>query len=262
VLELVAEQISVTLGSADVLHNVSVTLPRGRITALVGPNGSGKSTVLRALTRQLPVDRGVVRLDGRAISDFSARDFARKVAYLPQTVLSPPGMTVGELVACGRYPHQGIWRVPNKADDAAVDAALQVTGMVAFRDRLLNALSGGERQRAHIAVALAQEAEILLLDEPTTYLDIRHQIEILDLIRTLNRRQGLTVGWILHDLNQALAYSDEIVLLSAGRVVASGTPHAVLTPETIERVFGTTMVVLAHPQSGLPICVPAHVPAE
>lgn len=246
----------VTLGGRPILEGVSVDIPRGRVTAILGPNGSGKSTLLRGLSHLVPPTAGTVMLEGREIARMTPRERAVSLAVLPQVQAAAAGMTVRELVAHGRYPHRGLLGRLRAEDRAAIDWALHITGLEPFRDRLVDTLSGGERQRAWIAMALAQRTGILLLDEPTTYLDVRHQLEVLALARRLNREHGLTVVWVLHDLNQAAAYSDHIVLVHDGRIAGEGAPEDVLTPDTIRRVFGVDMMVMPHPRTGFPICLP------
>ncbi|HET9015762.1 MAG TPA: ABC transporter ATP-binding protein [Thermomicrobiaceae bacterium] len=248
--------LSAGYGSRLVLEQLSLDLERGSVTALVGPNGSGKSTVLKALARMLRPRHGAVYLDGRDISRLPTREVARRLAILPQAPSAPEELTVAELVEQGRYPHVGPLRLFDDADRAAIARALVETGMTEFRERPLDSLSGGERQRAWIALALAQETPILLLDEPTTYLDIGHQFEVLDLIRRLNLEQGMTIVLVLHDLNQAARFSHRMVVFEAGRIVADGTPAGVLTPELLARVFHVQAHVVPHPEDGAPVCLP------
>ena len=248
--------LAVGYGSRLVFEQLSLSIERGSITGLVGPNGSGKSTVLKALARMLRPRHGAVYLDGRDISRLPTREVARRLAILPQAPSAPEELTVAELVEQGRYPHVGPLRLLDDADRAAIERALDETGMTEFRERPLDSLSGGERQRAWIALALAQETPILLLDEPTTYLDIGHQFEVLDLIRRLNLAQGMTIVLVLHDLNQAARFSRRMVVLEAGRIVADGAPAAVLTPELLARVFHVQAQVIPHPEDGTPVCLP------
>jgi iron complex transport system ATP-binding protein len=248
--------LSAGYGSRLVLEQLSLSIERGSITALVGPNGSGKSTMLKALARLLRPRHGAVYLDGRDISRLPTREVARRLAILPQAPSAPEELTVAELVEQGRYPHAGPLRLFDAADHAAVARALAATNMTEFRARPLDRLSGGERQRAWIALALAQETPILLLDEPTTYLDIGHQFDVLDLIRRLNRAQGLTIVLVLHDLNQAARFSGRMVVFEDGGIVADGTPAAVLTPELLASVFHVHAHVVPHPEDGSPVCLP------
>lgn len=257
---LAAERVSLRYGARAVLSDVSVAFRRGAVTALCGPNGSGKSTLLRALCGLAPISGGRVLLDGAPATGLAPRALAQRLAILPQTPEVPAGITVRELVGFGRHPHLGLLRRPGPEDRAAVDWALEKAALTPLADRPVALLSGGERQRAWIAMTLAQRTDILLLDEPTTYLDIRHQHDVLTLIRRLNREEGLTVVWVLHDLNQAAAYSDALVLLRDGAVIADGAPDAVLTPDSLKQVFDLDVVLARHPLSGALLCLPADLP--
>lgn len=254
---LEARSVSVAFGGAAVLRDISTVVPKGRIVALIGPNGSGKSTLLRALSRLIEPHWGAVLLDGTSISRLSSREVARQMALLPQGAEVPEGITVEELVSYGRYPHRGPLRRLRTQDHDAITWALASTGLEAYRRRLVDSLSGGERQRAWVAMALAQRTGLLLLDEPTTYLDLRHQLEILRLIRELNRDHGLTVVWVLHDLNQAMAFSDLVTIMASGQIVGHGAAQEVLTPDTVRRVFGIDAIILPHPNTGHPVLIPA-----
>jgi iron-chelate-transporting ATPase len=236
-----AERISVQLGQRPVLHDLSVAFQAGCITALCGPNGCGKSTLLRTLGGLLKPAAGAVWLDGQPLHRYAPRERARRLAMLAQNPLVPEGMQVEELVATGRYCHTGIAARPGPDDLAAIEAAIERTQLQALRKRDLSQLSGGERQRAFIAMALAQGGRVVLLDEPTTFLDIHHQVEVLRLIRDLARDIGLTVVWVLHDLNQAAAFSDEMILMKAGTLHARGLPETILQPAVLEPVFDTPM---------------------
>ncbi len=238
------------------IQDLELELTPGKITAIIGPNGSGKTTLLRMLARLLDPDQGTVYLDGRAIATMPTREVARRLAILPQSSIPPDGVTVEELVAYGRHPHRGLLKATSQEDREAIAWALDATGMTGFVDRDVASLSGGERQRAWIAMALAQDTDILLLDEPTTFLDIRYQVEVLGLVRSLNRRHGLTVGWVLHDLNQAAAYSDRMALMADGRIAAQGTPEQALTADTLEEVFGVPITITEHPAAGTPFVIP------
>lgn len=253
---LEAAAVSAGYGRSLVLDELSLSIVRGAITTLVGPNGSGKSTVLKALARMLHPRHGAVYLDGRDISRLPTRDVARRLAILPQSPSAPEELTVAELVEQGRYPHVGALRLFDDADHAAIARALAETRMTEFVGRPLDSLSGGERQRAWIALALAQETPILLLDEPTTYLDIGHQFEVLDLIRRLNVDQGMTIVMVLHDLNQAARFSHRMVVFDEGGIVADGVPAAVLTPELLARVFHVRAHVVRQPGDDAPVCIP------
>ncbi|CUJ67479.1 ABC transporter ATP-binding protein [Achromobacter dolens] len=241
---------------SPVCQGLDLDIPAGRITVILGPNGCGKSTLLRGLARLLAPQAGRVELEGKALQRYGARELAVRLSLLPQAPQAPDGIRVRELVARGRYPHQTFWRPWCAADDDAVLQALAQTGLAALADRPVHTLSGGQRQRAWLAFALAQNAPVMLLDEPTTYLDIAHQADVLDLCRRLNRQQGKTLVMVLHDLNQAARYADHIIALRDGKVEACGPPVDVLTPQRVQRLFGIRCVVTADPVSGTPLVVP------
>lgn len=245
------------LGGRAVLQGVDLALPSGCVTALIGPNGSGKSTLLRSLAGLLPPAAGSVELEGRPLAALTPRQLARQLAYLPQNPPLPAGMTVRELAGLGRFPHLGLFARPRGEDRAAVDGAIAATGLAALAEVEVARLSGGERQRAWIAMALAQGSPILLLDEPTSFLDLGHQMEVLELVRRLNRESGLTVLWVLHDLNQAAAYSDRLVLLRGGRLVAAGAPAEVLSAASIRESFGLEVLPVTPPGARSPWWLPA-----
>lgn len=242
-------------GRRQVLNGLDVSFPAGGFTVIVGPNACGKSTLLRSLARLHRPSAGSVLLDGRAISGLPPRALARRLGVLPQSAEAPEGITVAELVSCGRHPHQSLFRQWSEADEEAVRAALSAAGIADLASRFVHELSGGQRQKTWIAMALAQETEILLLDEPTTFLDIAHQIEILELCRALNRR-GKTLVAVLHDLNQACRYATQLVAMRDGEILAQGEPAAIVTEELIERVFGLACMVIDDPVTGTPMIVP------
>nr|WP_153102363.1 ABC transporter ATP-binding protein [Paraburkholderia hayleyella] len=249
-----------TVGYQDhvVLDELDIALRAGRVTALCGPNGCGKSTLLRTLAGLQPVRHGTVTVAGVPLASYRRRELARTLTLLSQFNQIPAGLSVRELVAYGRYAHRGWLRGLAEEDRHAVDDALAASGLADDAERDVAALSGGERQRAWIALALAQRAPIVLLDEPTTYLDVHHQLDILSELRRLNRERGLTIVWVLHDLNQAAEFSDEMVLLRAGKIIAQGSPDVIINPAPLEATFGVPMLRMAHPQTGAPMCVPAH----
>ena len=258
-----AQAVSVRLGRSPALNDVTLSIPRGTVTAIIGPNGSGKSTLLRALARLLRPETGSVLLDGAAIARMSPGQVARQIATLPQSPGSIQGMTVQELVEQGRYPHTGLLRMLSDRDHAAVERALELTSSSRFRHRLLESLSGGERQRVWIALALAQEPRILLLDEPTTFLDINHQIQVLKLIQGLNREHGLTVVMALHDLNHASQYAERLVVLHGGRIVEEGPPSVVIREDVLASVFNVQAHISVSPIDGALLCYPyAALPGE
>lgn len=247
----------VSLGYDDktIVSDLDVAIPDGSFTVLVGPNGCGKSTLLRGLARLLKPMGGAVLLDGKAISEQPTKQVARQIGLLPQTAVVPDGVAVSELVARGRYPHQNMFRQATKQDKDAVARAMEVTNTADLADRAVDELSGGQRQRVWVAMALAQETPILLLDEPTTYLDIAHQIELLDLFAALNA-EGATMVAVLHDLNHAARYATHLVAMKAGQKIAEGTPEEIVTAENVERVFGLRCVVIPDPLTGSPMVVP------
>ena len=250
------EQVSAGYKQRMVLDGLDLGLQQGTITAIVGPNGSGKSTVIRAMARLLPARSGVVLLDGQDIRSFGSRGIARLVSVLPQSPSSPPGLTVRELVELGRFPHTGLFGRLGAEGTLAVESALTLTGLTDFAERPVDELSGGERQRAWIALALAQGAGTLLLDEPTTFLDVRHQFEVLDLVASLCTNRGITVLMVLHDLVHAANYADRVVVVDGGRIVADGAPSAVLTVELMQTVFGVAAKFFTNPETGRTICLP------
>ncbi len=257
---LEARALAVAYDDRVVVDGLDLRVPAGRITAIVGANGCGKSTLLRALARLVAPRGGAVLLDGRAIGELPSKAVARRLGLLPQSPSAPEGLTVEELVARGRYPHQGLFRQWSADDEAAVTEALAATGTTDLRARPLDELSGGQRQRAWIAMALAQRTEVLLLDEPTTYLDLAHQVDVLDLLDGLVADRGRTVVMVLHDLNQACRYADVLVALRDGRVHAAGAPGDVVDAAFVREVFGLDARVVDDPVTGTPLCLPLATP--
>jgi iron complex transport system ATP-binding protein len=249
---------ALTLAYEDrtVVHDLDLAVPDGRVTVIVGPNACGKSTTLRALGRLLKPRSGSVLLDGEALTRLPTKKIAQQIGLLPQTPVAPEAITVADLVARGRQPHQHWWQQWSDADERAVTEAMERTDVAALADRSVDELSGGQRQRVWIAMALAQETELLLLDEPTTYLDIAHQVEVLDLVRQLNHDKDRTVVLVLHDLNQAARYADHLVAMKSGRIVAEGPPAEVVTADLVREVFGLDCVVVPDPVTGSPLIVP------
>ncbi|MGW6458139.1 ABC transporter ATP-binding protein [Streptomyces sp. NPDC055078] len=254
--ELRADGLRLAYDSRVVVENLDVVVPPGRITAIVGANACGKSTLLRALARLLVPKAGSVRLDGRSVHSIPTRELAQRLGILPQSPVAPEGLTVIDLVGRGRSPHQTWWRQWSGTDERAVHDALHATAMTDLADRPVDELSGGQRQRAWIAMAVAQGTPVLLLDEPTTYLDLAHQIDVLDLITDLNRHESRTVVMVLHDLNQACRYADHVIAMKSGRIVAEGDPGDVITAAMVEEVFGLRCRVAADPVSGTPMIIP------
>ncbi|WP_127502744.1 ABC transporter ATP-binding protein [Actinoplanes solisilvae] len=255
-MKLIARDLSAGYGPRSVFENLGVELPAGAFTVIVGPNACGKSTLLRTLARLLPVRHGSVLLDGADIHSLPTREVARRLGVLPQSPLVPEGVTVRDLVGRGRQPHQSWWRQWSDQDSAAVHEAMGQAGVGDLATRAVDQLSGGQRQRVWIAMTLAQQTEALLLDEPTTFLDLAHQVEVLDLLGRM-RDDGRTVVAVLHDLNQAARYADHLVAMRDGRVVASGAPREIVTAELVRNVFGLDCVVVPCPVTGAPLVVPA-----
>jgi len=254
-MSLRADNLRVGYGERDVLQGVDVPLPEGQITAIVGANACGKSTLLRTFARLLKPTSGAVLLDGAEIAHTPTREVAKRLGFLPQSPVPPEGLTVEDLVHRGRFPHQKLGRRTSGEDKARVEWALHATGVHDLRDRPLDRLSGGQRQRAWIAMALAQDTPILLLDEPTTYLDLAHQLEVLDLLVDLNEH-GRTIGIVLHDLNHACRYAHHLVALKSGHVHAAGAPQAIVDEVLVKQVFGLDSRVIPDPITGTPMCVP------
>ncbi len=240
-----------------VLDGLDLDLPADAFTVIVGPNACGKSTLLRTLARLLTPRRGTVLLDGAAIRELPTREVARRLGVLPQSPLVPEGVTVADLVGRGRQPYQRWWRQWSEQDGAAVDQAMRLADVADLADRPVDTLSGGQRQRVWIAMTLAQDTEALLLDEPTTFLDLAHQVEVLDLLHRLRTERGRTVVAVLHDLNQAARYADHLIAMRAGAVVAAGPPRAILTTDLVREVFGLDCLVVPCPVTGAPLVVPA-----
>ena len=254
--ELRAEGLALGYGQLDVIRDLDLVIPDGRITMIVGANASGKSTLLRGLARLLRPRGGAVILDGRSVHDMKSADVAKVLGLLPQAPVAPDGITVGDLVGRGRYPHQGWFRRWKPEDDEAVAGALEATGTADLVDRDIAELSGGQRQRVWVAMALAQDTDLLLLDEPTAHLDINHQVELLDLLTDLNRIAGKTIVVVLHDLNLACRYADHIIAMKDGAILAQGPPREVITATTVTEVFGVECEVVPDPLSTTPMIVP------
>jgi len=253
---LTVEKLWARYGATDILHGLDLQVPFGQITVIVGANACGKSTLLRAMSRLITPHSGQVLLDGKAIHQTPPRQLARTLGLLPQSPIAPEGIAVADLVSRGRHPHQGLFSRWTRQDDEAVENALLATRTSELAERPIEELSGGQRQRVWIAMALAQQTDILLLDEPTTFLDINHQIEVLDLLTDLNRSRGTTIVMVLHDINLAARYADCLVAITKGQVHAMGTPHQVVTQDTIRKVFGVQSQIITDPISGRPIMLP------
>lgn len=248
--------LTVSYGAATIIDGLALDVPRGGVTTIVGPNGCGKSTLLRAVAGLIPRERGEVVLDGRNTAEMKRREIARTLAVLPQTPVAPDGLTVRDLVGRGRHPHQTWLRQASEKDSAMVDEVMELTQVAEFAERPLERLSGGQRQRAWIAMVLAQDTPLVLLDEPTTYLDLSHSVELLALIRRLADDMGRTVVMVLHDLNLAARFSDQLVVMKGGEVQAAGTPAEVVSEQLLAEVFSLPAVVAEDPVAGGPLIVP------
>lgn len=254
-VRLLTDDLSIGYGERLIVKNLSVDIPDKKITTIIGSNGCGKSTLLKAITRIIPHQSGTVLLDGKNISKEKTKTLAKKMAILPQAPESTSGLTVGELVSYGRFPYQNGFGRLTKKDYDVIDWALEVTGTIDFKFRPIDALSGGQRQRVWIAMALAQETEIIFLDEPTTYLDMAHQLEVLELLQKLNREQARTIIMVLHDLNQASRFADYIIALKDGEIVKAGACEEVITPDVLKDVFQIDAVIGRDPRTNKPMCI-------
>ncbi len=250
-----AEKLVIAYEKTAIIQTLNMQIPQGKITALIGPNGSGKSTVLKALGRILRPQSGLVYLNGQDIRSLSTQAVARKMAILPQCPLAPGGVTVSELVAYGRFPHQQGFGNQSSEDRRIIAWSLAVTGLEALAGRFVDTLSGGQRQRVWIAMALAQQTELILLDEPTTYLDLSHQLEILELLVGLNKRQGCTIVMVLHDLNLAARFADYMIAIRGGAVICHGVPEEVMVPAILRDVFQIDAQVVNEARTGRPVCI-------
>jgi iron complex transport system ATP-binding protein len=246
-------EVSFAIPVRTLLHPLTLSLPGRRVIGLIGHNGSGKSTLIKLLARQQPASGGAITFEGKALSDWGERPFARRVAYLPQQTPPASGMLVKELVALGRYPWHGPLGRFGPADREKVREAMALADVEPFADRLVDTLSGGERQRAWLAMLVAQDAQFLLLDEPISALDVTHQVEVLALVQRLSCERGLGVVVVLHDVNMAARFCDEILALQTGRLIARGTPEAIMTPQQLEAIYGIAMDVIPHPITGQPV---------
>lgn len=253
---LQARDLQLAYGDNVVVDGLNLDVLDSTVTAVIGPNGCGKSTMLRALARLLPAKRGHVLLDGKRIDKLPTREVARILGVLPQAPIAPEGLTVADLIARGRHPHQAWYRQWSSDDEAAVAEALGWTGLTELAERTVDELSGGQRQRAWISMALAQGTDLLLLDEPTTFLDLAHQVDVLDLVERLNTEARRTVVMVLHDLNMAARYAQHLIAMRAGKIIAQGPPAEVLTEPLLREVFELDAQVLTDPVAGTPLIVP------
>lgn len=253
---LTTRKLTLAYDGKPIINELDLAVLSGKITVLVGPNGCGKSTLLKGLGRLLKPREGIVYLDSTSIFKLPTKKVAQQLGLLPQGPTAPEGLTVRELVAQGRYPYQTWLQQWSEDDEKAVEAALAITELQEFADRPVDSLSGGQRQRAWIAMTLAQNTRILLLDEPTTFLDLAHQIEVLDLLYDLNQREGRTIVMVLHELNQACRYGDHLIAMKAGEVYAQGVPQTVMTETLVKDVFGLDCRIVSDPVAGTPLCIP------
>lgn len=249
------DDVQVGYGEALIIDSLMVTIPKGKITTVIGPNGCGKSTLIKTIARILKTRSGAIYLDGKAISQTSTQKIARKMAILPQTAEAPAGLTVRELVTYGRFPHQSKFGKLKQDDLDAIDWALEATSLRALEKRPTEALSGGQRQRVWIAMALAQDTEVVILDEPTTYLDMAHQLDILQLLEKLNNEQNKTIVMVLHDLNHASRFSHNLIAMRDGKLIKQGSPHEVMTATNLQEVFQIQAMLTVCPFSQNPICL-------
>lgn len=252
---IITQSLDIAYEEALIVKALDMHIPHGKITSIIGPNGCGKSTVLKAIGRILRPRSGHVYLSGEDIRKLSTKDVAKKMAILPQTPTAPSGLTVSELVAYGRFPHQRGFGKLTPEDKKIVQWALSVTKLTEFEHREVDTLSGGQRQRVWIAMALAQQTELILLDEPTTYLDLAHQLEVLELLYDLNRRQGCTIAMVLHDLNLAARFSDYMVAIRSGSIIKHGAPDEVMTPTVLKDAFSIDAEIVREPRTGRPVCL-------
>ncbi|RKD30648.1 ABC transporter ATP-binding protein [Lacrimispora algidixylanolytica] len=252
---ITTENLDIAYDDDLIVESLDINIPHGKVTTIIGPNGCGKSTVLKAVGRILKPKNGMVYLNGDDIRTLSTKEIAKKMAILPQSPSAPSGLTVSELVAYGRFPHQKGFGKLTSEDKKIIQWALSVTKLTEFENREVDTLSGGQRQRVWISMALAQQTDLILLDEPTTYLDLAHQLEVLELLYDLNRRQGCTIAMVLHDLNLAARFSDYMIAIRSGKVIKHGTPEEVMTPDVLKEAFFIDAQVVHEPKTGRPVCL-------
>lgn len=249
------KNLNISYGNLDIVKDLNLDIPKGKITTIIGSNGCGKSTILKTIARIIQAKSGDIFVNNINIKEQSPKDLAKVMAVLPQSPQAPSGLTVEELIAYGRFPHQKGFGKMRKEDEDIVTWALKSTGIEEFRDRPIEALSGGQRQRAWIAMALAQQTEILILDEPTTYLDLAHQLEILKLLEELNKKQGTTIVMVIHELNNAARFADHMIGVKKGQVVCQGTAHEVMTKENLKELFNIDAEIVEDPRNNKPVCL-------
>lgn len=261
-IRLTTSKLDIAYDDRLIVQNLNISIPQGKITALVGSNGSGKSTILKTMARLMSPASGSVLLDGKSIHKQSTKEVAKQLAILPQNPTAPDGLTVSELVSYGRFPYQKGFGTVSKEDRQVVKWAIEATGMNEFADRPVDQLSGGQRQRAWIAMALAQETDILFLDEPTTFLDMAHQLEVLHLLQKLNELNNRTIVMVVHDLNHASRYAHHMIAIQKGTVAGEGTPEEVMTQDILREVFNIEADIVPDPRTGVPLCLPYALAGE
>ncbi|MEG0295754.1 MAG: ABC transporter ATP-binding protein [Clostridium sp.] len=249
------KDLNIAYGNLEIVKDLNLNIPKGKITTIIGANGCGKSTILKTIARIIKAKSGTISVNGMEIGKQDSRELAKSMAVLPQSPQAPSGLTVEELIAYGRFPHQKGFGKLKSEDKDIINWALEVTGISEFKERAIDALSGGQRQRAWIAMALAQETDILLLDEPTTYLDLAHQLEILKLLEELNKKQGRTIVMVIHELNNAARFADHMIGVKKGKIVCEGTAHEVMTNENLKEIFNIDATIVEDPKTGKPVCL-------
>lgn len=254
-ISIEVKNLSIAYDESLIVDNLNVRIPEGKITTIIGPNGCGKSTILKSLGRIMKPQNGMIYINGDDIRELSTKEIAKRMAVLPQSPQSPNGLTVGELVAYGRYPHQKGFGNLTPEDKKIVSWALDATKISAFENRPVDTLSGGQRQRVWIAMALAQQTSLILLDEPTTYLDLSHQLEILELLYDLNKKQGSTIVMVIHDLNLAARFADYMIAISSGEIISSGRPDDVMNSSVLKKTFNIDAEIVKDPRTHRPVCI-------
>ena len=252
---ITTKDLNISYGNIDIVKDLNLEIPKGKITTIIGANGCGKSTILKTIARILKPKSGEIFINGKELNSQDSKELAKAMAVLPQSPQAPNGLTVEELISYGRFPHQKGFGKLNSDDKEIIRWALERTGILEFKDRPIEALSGGQRQRAWIAMALAQQTDILLLDEPTTYLDLAHQLEILKLLEELNRKEGRTIVMVIHELNNAARFADHMIGVKKGKIVCKGTAHEVMTNENLREIFNIDAEIMNDPRSGKPVCI-------
>lgn len=249
------KDLNISYGNLDIVKDLNLEIPKGKITTIIGANGCGKSTILKTIARILQPKSGDIFINDKNIKDQSSKELAKTMAVLPQSPQAPSGLTVEELISYGRFPHQKGFGKMKKEDKDIVSWALEATGIYEFRDRKIEALSGGQRQRAWIAMALAQQTDILVLDEPTTYLDLAHQLEVLNLLEELNKKQGTTIVMVIHELNNAARFADHMIGVKKGKIACQGSAYEVMTKENLKELFNIDAEIVSDPRTNKPVCI-------